>query len=34
MAYFRIDFYSNALCRETSFEMLIPNDYRGEPPAE
>ncbi len=28
MAYFRIDYYSNALRRETSFEVLIPNDPR------
>ncbi len=28
MAYFRIEYYSNALHRSTSFEMLIPNDYR------
>ena len=26
MAYFRIEYFSNALCRMTSFEMLIPND--------
>ena len=30
MAYFRIEYYSHALCRETSFEMLIPNDPRSE----
>ena len=28
MAYFRIEYYSNALRRTTSFEMLIPNDTR------
>ena len=32
MAYFRIEYYSNALRRETSFEMLIPNDPREETP--
>ena len=32
MAYFRIEYYSNALRRETSFEMLIPNDPREEAP--
>ena len=32
MAYFRIEYYSNALRRETSFEMLIPNDPRAEAP--
>ena len=32
MAYFRIEYYSNALRRETSFEMLIPNDPRAETP--
>ncbi len=26
MAYFRISYFSRALCRRTSFEMLIPND--------
>ncbi len=30
MAYFRIEYFSNALRRGTSFEMLIPNDYRGD----
>ena len=30
MAYFRIEYYSRALCRETSFEVLIPNDPRDE----
>ncbi len=36
MAYFRIEYYSRALRRETSFEVLIPNDPReGMPePAE
>ena len=28
MAYFRIEYYSNALRRTTSFEMFIPNDPR------
>ena len=32
MAYFRIEYYSNALRRETSFEVLIPNDPRSEDP--
>ena len=32
MAYFRIEYYSKALCRETSFEALIPNDPRGNTP--
>ena len=32
MAYFRIEYYSAALRRETSFEVLIPNDPReGQP---
>ena len=30
MAYFRIEYFSNALCRGTSFEMLIPNDFRKD----
>ena len=30
MAYYRIEYFSNALCRATSFEMMIPNDYRPE----
>ncbi len=36
MAYFRVEYYSNALRRETSFEVMIPNDPRfGMPdPAE
>lgn len=34
MAYFRIDFFSNALRRETSFEMFIPNDSREDIPKE
>ena len=34
MAYFRIEYYSNALHRSTSFEMLIPNDYRTDIPVE
>ena len=33
MAYFRIEYYSNALRRETSFEVMIPNDPRGDMPA-
>ena len=32
MAYFRIEYYSKALCRETSFEVLIPNDPRNDAP--
>ena len=28
MAYYRIEYFSKALCRQTSFEMLIPNDQR------
>ena len=32
MAYFRIEYYSNALRRETSFEALIPNDPHGDEP--
>ena len=28
MAYYRIEYFSKALCRQTSFEMLIPNDPR------
>ena len=34
MAYFRVEFYSNALRRETSFEVLIPNDLRAEMAAQ
>ena len=30
MAYYRIEYDSNALCRTTSFEMIIPNDPRGD----
>ena len=26
MSYFRIEYFSNALCRRTSFDVLIPND--------
>lgn len=33
MAYFRVEYYSNALRRETSFEVLIPNDPRDDAPA-
>lgn len=32
MAYFRIEYYSNALHRTTSFEALIPNDLRNDAP--
>ena len=32
MAYFRIEYYSNALRRETAFEVLIPNDPREGAP--
>ena len=32
MAYFRIEYFSNALRRATSFEMLLPNDYRQDVP--
>jgi len=32
MAYFRIEYFSNALHRTTSFEMMIPNDLRPEAP--
>ena len=32
MAYFRIEYYSKALRRETSFEVLIPNDPREDTP--
>ncbi|MBR6955235.1 MAG: esterase [Clostridia bacterium] len=32
MAYFRIDYYSDALHRAASFEMLIPNDLRTDIP--
>lgn len=34
MAYFRIEFYSNALRRTAEFEMMIPNDPREEIPWE
>ena len=30
MAYFRIEFFANALCRHTNFEVFLPNDYRDE----
>lgn len=33
MAYFRIEYYSHALRRTTSFEMMIPNDPRPGMPA-
>ena len=32
MAYFRIEYYSPALRRQTSFEMIIPNDVRTDFP--
>ena len=32
MAYFRIEFYSNALHRTAEFEMMIPNDFRADDP--
>ena len=32
MAYFRIEYYSKALRRETSFEVMIPNDPREDAP--
>lgn len=32
MAYFRIQLYVNALRRQASFEMLIPNDMHVEAP--
>ncbi len=35
MAYYRIEYYSRALHRQTAFEMLIPNDPRDDaPPAD
>ncbi len=34
MAYFRIDYYSDALHRAASFEALIPNDIRTDIPRE
>ena len=33
MAYFRIEYYSKALRRETSFEVMIPCDPREGMPA-
>ncbi len=33
MAYLRIDYYSRALRRETSFEMFVPADFREGMPA-
>ena len=33
MAYFRIEYYSRALRRDASFEVMIPNDPREEMPA-
>ena len=32
MAYFKIDYFSNALHRMASFEMLLPNDRRADLP--
>ncbi len=32
MAYYRIDYFSAALRRQTSFEMLLPNDLRTDIP--
>ena len=32
MAYFRIEYYSQALRRSTSFDMIIPNDPREDAP--
>ena len=32
MAHFQIEYYSNALCRKTTFEAWIPNDTRTEVP--
>lgn len=34
MAYFHIEYFSNALRRRTGFEMLIPNDIRTDIPWE
>ena len=35
MAYFRIEYFSRALHRETAFEAIIPNDFReGEQPPD
>jgi len=34
MAYFRIDYFSNALRRQASFEMLVPNDLRADIPGQ
>ena len=33
MAYYNISYFSKALCREASFQMLIPNDLRPEDPS-
>ena len=30
MAYYRIEYYSQALHRTTAFEMVIPNDPRED----
>lgn len=32
MAYYRIEYFSQALCRPTAFEVLLPNDPRPESP--
>ena len=32
MAFFNIEYYSNALIRTTSFKVLIPNDPRDGAP--
>ena len=35
MAYLHINYFSQALCRQASFEMLIPNDRRdGKTPEQ
>lgn len=34
MASYRIDFFSNCLRRNITFDMFIPNDYRKDAPAE
>ena len=34
MAYFRIEYFSNALRRAAGFEMLIPNDFRADIPVQ
>ncbi len=32
MAYFQISAFANALCRQTTFDMFIPNDVRNDNP--